>query len=187
MSDSLRPHGLKPVRLLCPWDFPGKSAGVDCHFLLQGIFPTQESNLGLPHCRQTLYRLSHQGSPLTFLSSINDTIVNTHLNLNLKLYTVKVKDIQQWLPCQSGSQQWGQTCSVVRSWLCLLFRKWHFKKGLTFLMKTYRFCAETEGRGGNGTKEQSLQKSGRPFPFVNLGPGSPNYLEMNGVSSKVSS
>jgi len=44
------------------WDFPGKSAGVDCHFLLQGIFPTQESNPGLPHCRQMLYRLSHQGS-----------------------------------------------------------------------------------------------------------------------------
>ena len=33
-----------------------------CHCLLQGIFPTQESNPGLPHCRQTLYRLSHQGS-----------------------------------------------------------------------------------------------------------------------------
>ena len=39
-----------------------KSAGVDCHFLLQGIFPTQESNPGLPHCGQSLYRLSHQGS-----------------------------------------------------------------------------------------------------------------------------
>ena len=36
---------------------------MDCHFLLQGIFPTQESNPGLPHCRQTLYHLSHQGSP----------------------------------------------------------------------------------------------------------------------------
>ena len=34
---------------------------MDCHFLLQGIFPTQELNLGLLHCRQTLYRLSHQG------------------------------------------------------------------------------------------------------------------------------
>ena len=33
-------------------------------FLLQGIFPTQESNPGLPHCRQMLYRLSHQGSPI---------------------------------------------------------------------------------------------------------------------------
>ena len=35
---------------------------MGCHFLLQGIFPTQGSNPGLPHCRQTLYRLSHQGS-----------------------------------------------------------------------------------------------------------------------------
>ena len=34
-----------------------------CHFLLQGIFPTQRSNTGLPHCRQMLYYLSHQGSP----------------------------------------------------------------------------------------------------------------------------
>ena len=41
-------------------DFPGKNTGVSCHFLLQGIFPTQGSNLGLPHCRQTLYHLSHQ-------------------------------------------------------------------------------------------------------------------------------
>ena len=50
-----------PTRILCPWDFPGNSTGVDCHFLLQGIFPTQGSNPGLPHCRQTLYCLSHQG------------------------------------------------------------------------------------------------------------------------------
>ena len=47
---------------LCPWDFPGNSTGVDCHFLLQGIFLTQGSNRGLPRCRQMLYHLSHQGS-----------------------------------------------------------------------------------------------------------------------------
>ena len=35
MSDSLRSHGLQPTRLLRPWDFPGKSAGVGCHHLLQ--------------------------------------------------------------------------------------------------------------------------------------------------------
>ena len=64
VSDSLRPHGLQPARLLCPWDFPGKSTGVGCHFLLQRIFPTQGSNPGLPHCRQMLYHLSHQGSPI---------------------------------------------------------------------------------------------------------------------------
>ena len=49
-------------RLLHPWDFPGMNTGVGCHFLLQEIFPTQGLNLGLPHCRQTLYHLSHQGS-----------------------------------------------------------------------------------------------------------------------------
>ena len=48
---------------LHPWNFPGKSTGVGCHFLLQGIFLTQGSNPGLPLCRQTLYCLSHQGNP----------------------------------------------------------------------------------------------------------------------------
>ena len=42
---------------------PGENTGVDCHALPQGIFPTQESNLGLPYCRQILYCLSYQGSP----------------------------------------------------------------------------------------------------------------------------
>ena len=63
VSDSLRAHGLWPTRLLCPWDSPGKNTAVGCHFLLQGNFPTQGSNLGFLHCRQILYRLSHQGSP----------------------------------------------------------------------------------------------------------------------------
>ena len=65
VSDSLWPHGLEPTRLLCPWNFPGKNTGVGCRFLLQRIFPSQRLNLGLLHCRQTLYCLSHQGSPLT--------------------------------------------------------------------------------------------------------------------------
>ena len=48
----LQPHGLQPTRLLCPWDFPGKNIGVDCHALLQGIFLTQGSN---PHLLCLLY------------------------------------------------------------------------------------------------------------------------------------
>ena len=48
-----------------PWDSPGKNTGVGCHFPLQGNFPTQGSNSGLPHCRLILYHLSHQGSPRT--------------------------------------------------------------------------------------------------------------------------
>ena len=66
VPDSLRPHGLWPARLLCPWESPGKSTGVGCHAVLQGIFPTQGSNLGLLQWRQILYRLSHQGSPQSF-------------------------------------------------------------------------------------------------------------------------
>ena len=55
VSDPLRPCGLQPAGLLCPWDSPGKSTGVGFHALLQGIFPTQGSNQGLPHCRGILY------------------------------------------------------------------------------------------------------------------------------------
>ena len=44
-------------------DSPGKNSRVGCHFLLQGIFTTQGSNPGLPHCWWILYYLSHQGSP----------------------------------------------------------------------------------------------------------------------------
>ena len=51
-----------PTKLLHLWDFPGKNTGVGCHFLLQEIFLTQGLNLGVLHCRQMLYRLSHQGS-----------------------------------------------------------------------------------------------------------------------------
>ena len=47
MFNLLRPHGLWPARLLCPWDSPGKNTGVGCHALLQGIFPTQGSDLPL--------------------------------------------------------------------------------------------------------------------------------------------
>ena len=45
MSDSVRPHGLQPTRLLHPWDFPGNSTGVGCHYLLP-IGDFSENNLG---------------------------------------------------------------------------------------------------------------------------------------------
>ena len=48
----------QPTRLLCPWGYPGKNPGVGCHFLLQGIFPTQGYNpslLPLLQCRQILH------------------------------------------------------------------------------------------------------------------------------------
>ena len=47
----------------CLWDSSGKNTGVGCHFLLQGIFLTQEPNPDLLYCRQILYQMSHKGSP----------------------------------------------------------------------------------------------------------------------------
>ena len=58
VSDSLWPHGLYN-----PCNSPDENTGVGSLSLLQGIFPTQGSNPGLPHCRPILYHLSHQGSP----------------------------------------------------------------------------------------------------------------------------
>ena len=49
--------------LYSPWDSPGQNTGVGSLSLLQGIFPTQGSNPGLPHCRRILSQLRHQGSP----------------------------------------------------------------------------------------------------------------------------
>ena len=63
MSNSVRPHRRQRTRLPRPWDSPGKNTGVGCHFLLQGIFPIQGSNLGLMHCKQILYHLNQQENP----------------------------------------------------------------------------------------------------------------------------
>ena len=53
---------MEPARLLCPWNFPGKNTGVECHFLLQGVFPTQGLNLYFPHL-QTDSLLVPPGKP----------------------------------------------------------------------------------------------------------------------------
>ena len=78
VSDSYQPFGL-----YSPWNSPGQNTGVGSHSLLQGIFPTQGSNPGLPHCRRILYQLSHQGSyHLVILHSIIFTVL---INLNCLL------------------------------------------------------------------------------------------------------
>ena len=78
-------------RLLCPWDSLGKNTGVGCHFLLQGIFPIQGSNPGLPHCRRIFYQLSHKGSGG---GEYKGNLCTFHLifTVNLKLL-LKIKSI----------------------------------------------------------------------------------------------
>ena len=58
MFNSLWPHGLYGV-----WNSPGQNTGLGSLSLLPGIFPTQGSNPGLPHCGRMLYQLNHKGSP----------------------------------------------------------------------------------------------------------------------------
>ena len=57
-SDSSQPHGL-----CSPWNSPGQNTTVGSHSLLQGVFPTQGSNPGLPHWRRILYHLSQRKAP----------------------------------------------------------------------------------------------------------------------------
>ena len=94
MSDCLWPQELWHTRLLHPWDFPGKSAGVGCHFLLQRIFPTQRPNPGLPHCRETFYCLSHQAS----LQNVKGPLIF----LLVKLRTIELSARPSWVCVQSG-------------------------------------------------------------------------------------
>ena len=90
ISDSLQPHGLQPIRLLCPWDFPSKDTIVDCHFLLHGIFLAQGLNLcllGHLHWQTDSLPLSHLGSPSnygdhqTYLSSVLFLSKRAHLSI----------------------------------------------------------------------------------------------------------
>ena len=73
MSNSLRPYGLSPARLLCPQDSPGKNTGVSCYSLCQGIFLTQGSNLHpflcLLHLQDGSLTLVTLGKALTLLKS----------------------------------------------------------------------------------------------------------------------
>ena len=63
VSDSHDPMDCSPPGSSVHGNSPGKNTGMGCHALLQGIFPTQGLNSGLPHCRWIFYHLSHQGSP----------------------------------------------------------------------------------------------------------------------------
>ena len=93
----MQPHGLWPTKLLCPWDFPGKNTGVGCHFLLQGTFLTQGSNLRLLHWEadslplsdlqfssvQSLSRVRLFATPRTAARQASLSIINSWSSLKL--------------------------------------------------------------------------------------------------------
>ena len=71
VSESLQPHGLYR-----PWNSPGQNIGVGSISLLQGIFPTQGLDPGLPHCRQILYQLSHSSVQFSSVTQSCLTLCN---------------------------------------------------------------------------------------------------------------
>ena len=100
----LRPHGLQPTTLLCPWDFPSKNSGVGCHFLLQVIFLTQESNPDLLHCRRILCQLSHKGSHLLLDHTVQKKKkkrilldVAEHQGENVEIFIRQVRELEFYL------------------------------------------------------------------------------------------
>ena len=94
-----------------PWNSPGQNSSVGSHSLLQGIFPTQGSNPGLPHCRQILYQLSHQGSFISLTGKNNEASAPIS---DIRLALSSVQDFRQ-----VTSPLWTLVCSpyVVALWI----------------------------------------------------------------------
>ena len=88
VSDSVTPWTTRSMEF-----FPGQNTGVSNCSLLQGIFPTEESNPGIPHCRQILYQISHQRSPF----------FSPHTNTHTK-----------WVTCHSKCLAWDISLPLAR-------------------------------------------------------------------------
>ena len=84
-------HGLQHARLLFLCNSLGKNTGVGSHSLLQEIFLTQGLNRGLLDCRQTLYCLSHQGSPVSPGVCSNSHPLSWWFNYNLRFKVFNCK------------------------------------------------------------------------------------------------
>ena len=107
------PHGLWPTRLLHPSDFPGKGTGVGRHCLLQGIFPTWGWNPDVLHRRQTLYRLSPQGSsPASIQTDREEWGPTCSYRVGISLY---------------GVTEAGSSCELVQ---CACQHRGHICQGL---------------------------------------------------------
>ena len=104
-------------QILCPWGFSRQNTGVSCHALLQGIFPTQELNRGLLHCRWVLYQLSYPGSPRYCQSGIQTDAVRMvcHCSMISDAYAGKTRRLGmiEWLGSCIVWKQLPHTCVVI--------------------------------------------------------------------------
>ena len=154
MSDSLWLRGLYHVRLLCPWNSPGKNTEVGSQSLLQGIFLTQGSNLSLLHCRQILYHLSHEGGPDNLIKTWGQTCLLWQNKLNTRHGTQRgsvrlldqgrlqrQNDIWQQL---RGKSWWWRKQKPLKSKagrMSRLVQEWKIK---TWVVPSYHFLKSLE-------------------------------------------
>ena len=112
------------LTLFDPWNSPGQKTGVGSLSLLQGIFPTQESNRGLLNYRQILYQLSYRGSPYKMNMNQRNRYILPNLDLKWEIARplmqmkgqkgITVSHIPTWSPPRAGgdigqlSQCWSQ-------------------------------------------------------------------------------
>ena len=119
VSNSLWPHGLQPVRLLCPWDFPGKNPGVGCDSLLQGVFPTHGSNSHLCIAGRFFTIWAIREAHNSYLKCVVITITKWYLylkyiNMGASLVTQSVKNLPAMQRCRFNP--WVGKISWRRSW-----------------------------------------------------------------------
>ena len=119
-ADSLQLYALQPVWLLSSWNSPGKNTGVGCHFLLQGILPTQRANPGILHCRQILYHLSHREAQ----QRVHGVLIQ------LELFTQEIIQDYQWVGNKNKNIVLGSPpshfsiltyCQLLGIWSCISF------------------------------------------------------------------
>ena len=103
MSDSLRLQ-------YSPWSSPGQNTGLGSLSLLQGIFPTQGLNPGLPHCRRILYQLSHKGRlPVQRTGFKPWSKKIPHAVRQLSLWATTTEPVLQRSCCATGGATTGET------------------------------------------------------------------------------
>ena len=81
VSHSVVPNSLQHHVLYSPWNSPGQNTGLGSRSLLQGIFPTQGSNPGLPHCSRILYQLRKEAQCGWALPNHLKVVIKTKITL----------------------------------------------------------------------------------------------------------
>ena len=120
MYSSLRPHGL-----YSPWYSPGQNTGVGSCSLLQGIFPTQGLNPGLPHCKQILYQLTYHRKLTNLITG------TTAFSNSMKLWAMPCRTTQDGRDVvESSDKIWSTGQGNANHFTILAFRtSWTVWKG----------------------------------------------------------